>query len=306
MYRPVKLSGDSIAVPQLLFSKLGTAGGTSAKREALFQVALYLLFAGEGDAASIAAALRLGEEPVASALSYWEGAGLIEMAPVMETEPPPLKKRRRLTTSEVVKAGRADAMLGGLLDELQRLFGCVIGEGDINLFVTLYVCDGHSADLILLAASEAVANGAKKAAYVEKILATWRENGIIDCASADSYLKLQAQREQLVAEIAALMGVAPGMFTFAEKKKIIQWVEEYGYGSEMIEAARLAAGDKRNEVKYLGGILKKWSAKGFKTPREVQQADENYNIRVVRPEGGQGADILESAAYVPLNRRRQE
>lgn len=306
MYRPAKLSGDSIAVPQLLFSKLGTMGGNTDKKEGLFQVALYLLSNGESTAEGIAGALRMEKSKVVAALHYWEGAGLIEVMQDMEMTLEPPQKRRRMTTPEVVQAGKADSNLAGLLDELQRLFGCVIGQGDMNLFVTLYVQDGYSPSLILLAASEALANGVKKAAYVEKILATWRENGITDCASADRYLRLQAEREQRVTQLAEKMGIAATGFTFAEKKRIAQWFEEYGYGFDMIEAARLAAGDKRNEVKYLAGILKKWNGKGYRNPREIQQGDENHNLRAVGPTSGGTGDVLESAAYVPLSKRRQE
>ena len=210
-----------------------------------------------------------------------------------------------MTTRQVVQAGQTDATLGHLMDELQRLFGTVIGESDLTLFVTLYVQDAYPADLILLAASEAAANGAKRARYVEKILATWQQAGISDCTSADRYLKAQAERtarEQALAKRMGLAGADP--FTSADKRKISSWYEDFNYADEMIDTARLAAGDKAADVKYLHGILKKWHGKGFATARDVQQSGEGANLRATRTTAETSEDVLmQNTGYVPMKKR---
>lgn len=299
MYRPVKTFGDTLPVPQLLFSKLTIPGSDDGR----FKVALYVLSSGGGEAAGIAAALGMSRAKVEQALNYWEGAGLL----VQEAAAPPvpLAPKRRMTTGEVVRAGKADPTLGAMLDELQRLFGTVIGEGDVNVFVSLYVQDGYTADLILLAASEAVANDARRARYVDKILSSWRQAGITDCAAADAYLKLQAERAKREKKLAKHMGFAGGdPFSFADKKKIALWFEDYGYDMEMIDLARLTAGDKGGDVKYLNAILKKWYANGYHTPRDVQQAGEGANMRAMRTDGPTRSDpLMDAANYVPLKKR---
>lgn len=297
MYRPAKTLGDTLPVPQLLFSKLTVPGSDDGR----FRVALYVLSCGCGDAAGIAAALGMSRAKAEAALNYWEGAGLLQQEAV--TAPPPPPPKRRMTTGEVVRAGQADPTLGAMLDELQRLFGCVIGEGDVNVFVSLYVQDGYTADLILLAASEAVANGARRARYVDKILSSWRQDGIADCAAADAYLKLQAERAQREKKLAKRMGFAGGdPFSYADKKKIAQWFEDFGYDLDMIDLARLTAGDKAGDVKYLHAILKKWYAKGHRTLRDVQQAGEGANMRAMR-ETPSTTNLLDTSDYVPLKKR---
>ena len=90
MFRPAKSCGDSIAVPQLLFSRL-TAQGSDDGR---FRVALYVLAEGAADATGVARALRLPQDKVDSALNYWEGAGLLERdAPEAEMLPPPAPRK---------------------------------------------------------------------------------------------------------------------------------------------------------------------------------------------------------------------
>lgn len=303
MYRPVNSAGDTIGVPQLVFSRLSASGGT----EACFRVALYILANYPATAQDIATALHLPTRQVEAALSYWEGAGLIARDAEVETPIPQPQKRQVLTTRQAVAAGRENPELAWLLEELQRLFGAVLGQSDVNLFVTLYAQDGFEAELILLASALAKAeNAQRKAAYTQRILFNWREMDITDCTTADRYLCLLNERETNEKALAKAMGLEWDPFSRADKKKIAIWFEEYGYDLDMMEAARLTAGDKRNSVAYLSGILKKWHGKGYRTPRDVQQGDENRNIRVFRadtPTGG-GSDLLADITdFVPMKKR---
>lgn len=303
MYRPVNSAGDTIGVPQLVFSRLSASGGT----EACFRVALFILAHYPAAAQDIADALHLPMRQVEAALSYWEGAGLIAREAVEETPKPQPQKRQVLTTRQAVAAGRENPELAWLLEELQRLFGTVLGQSDVNLFVTLYAQDGFDADLILLASALAKAESAqRKAAYVQRILFNWREMDITDCTTADRYLRLLSERETNEKALAQAMGLEWDPFSRADKKKIAVWFEEYGYSLDMIEAARLAAGEKRNSVAYLAGILKKWQGKGYRTPRDVQQGDENRNIRVFRqdaPTGGSSDLLADITDFVPMEKR---
>ncbi len=302
MYRLQKCQGDSIAVPQLVFSRLCIAGSDDGR----FRVALYLLQSGSGDAAAVAAALKMPRSKVEAALAYWEGAGLLMQDTPAAEAPPTPQKRRVMTAAEVVQAGKADPTLGFLLEELQRLAGTVLQPEEINRFVTLYVQDKTPADVVLMATSYCIKQrGVKSANYVRRVLDTWREAGVHDSTSADTYLKREAERAAREKKLAKHLGYqSEEPFTMADRKKIIQWFEEYGYDFEMIELARLTAGDKR-EIKYLHAILRKWHASGHQNMRDVQQAGEGIGMRAMRdaaPATG-GNDLMGAAAYVPLGKR---
>lgn len=301
MYRPVKTSGDTVEVPQLLFSRLATPG-----EDGRFKVALYLLANGGADAAGIAKALSMQPARVEAALNYWEGAGLIEKEAEPEAAAAPVKPaaRKAMTTRETVQAGQADPTLGFLFGEIQRLFGGVVNESNLNLFATLYSRDGYPADLILMAASVAAEKGVHKAKYVESILKDWKGQGINDCQAADAHLKLMAERAGREAALARRMGLEGDPFTLAEKKKIAQWYEEYAFTDEMVEAARMAAGEHAGEVKYIAGILKKWYAKGYRNPRQVQQAEVGTNLRAVKAAPVKDDLLAGASQYVPMKRRK--
>ena len=304
MYRPVQHAGDVVEVPRLVFSKLTSPDASDAR----FRVALYVLSEGGATCEQAAKALRIEKNTVEKALVFWEGAGLLWQEAAKEPEQPPHDKRVRMTTRQTTEAGRANPRLGELLGELQRVFGGVISAQDINIFVTLYAQDAFDPGMILLAASDTVSRGATRASYVEKMLFTWRREGINDYAAADRHLRLLAARKVREKEVAALMGLKEDPFTVKEKKKISSWYEEYNYGIEMISAARTAAGEKCNDVLYLSGILKKWYAKGYTTARDVQQGDTNKNVRIQGSRQGilpQDDVLMQQEAYVSMQKTQR-
>ena len=75
-YQLARLSGDSLAVPQLVLNQLQRGD------ENLIRTALYILSTRSTDPADIAHALRLKSTAAAQrALDFWYGAGLLERAP---------------------------------------------------------------------------------------------------------------------------------------------------------------------------------------------------------------------------------
>lgn len=310
MYQTVKDTGDAIAVPQLVFARLDAPGGDDVR----FKVALYALREGQVDPRGVAQKLRIPVVDAEKALEYWEGAGLLEKKAEAVVQAPPVeaKQRQRLTMQEVASAGESDAVLGGMLTELQRIFGGIISPGDMSVFVTLYAADGVPADLILLAAAHFASKGKYSARYLEKVLLSWRRDGIADYASAEAHLKLLAQRERREKKVATLLNLPVDTLTLAERRRIAQWYEEFGYNTKMLEAARLVAGDKHDDILYISGILRKWYGKGYRTPKDVQQNEESRNVRVqggAQPDGKTtapaGSGILGNVdEYVPLKQRR--
>ena len=117
IYRLKELKGDTIAVPQLVFSKLGIA------EEYNVRVALYVLATGVTDPDKLCADLKLRSRISAeSALAFWAGAGLLERyeenaAPGAEpSAPAPMR------WAEIAAASRTDPMISSLIDCAQTSF----------------------------------------------------------------------------------------------------------------------------------------------------------------------------------------
>ena len=306
MFRPAQNNGDSIPVPQLVFQRLGFPEANEPR----IKVALYLLQNGEVSAQQVAAGLHITEKEAENALLYWEGAGLLERValPEGETMPPPtVKKRQHMNTGQANLAVKNDPVLGAMMRELQHIFGGVVNQKEYHIYCTLYCEDGFPADLILMAAMHCAAERKCGASRVERTLLSWRKEEIDNCSAADRYLRLLSEREARYLALSACFGRKKPGFTSAERRLVDSWYEEFGYGEEMVEAARMAAGDKQNEVRYLNGILKKWQAKGYATAADMRRGEEGSNLAVQTGRTvGQQEDLLQNTFFNPIRRKGDE
>lgn len=149
IYRLKELKGDTIAVPQLVFSKLGIA------EEYNVRVALYVLATGITDPEKICADLKLRSRISAeSALSFWAGAGLLEKyeenaAPGEEPSAP-----APMTWAEIAAASRTDPMISSLIDCAQAGFGRALTHGEMEKLVNLYVQEGYAPETVMLCVAD--------------------------------------------------------------------------------------------------------------------------------------------------------
>ncbi len=267
-YRLAPGAGDSVAVPQLVFSKLPQL------EDDWLRVALYVISTGESDPALIARALRMKSPAAArAALAYWKGAGLLEdaepalpssvMAGDLSAAP-----RRRLTTPEVARAAGSDPAISALVQECQRLMGGVISERDTAILVSLYTEDKMPIDMILLGVAHCVSLGKRSGGYIERRLLDWQRSGITTGEAAEQYLNLLARRAEHEKEVAELLELPNAKFTRAESRTIAGWYEELKFDRSMIAEAIATAGEKK-DVRYIGGILRRWYTEGKRTVKDV-------------------------------------
>ncbi len=308
MYRPCKSNGDSLMVPQLVFSKLGLPEADEPR----IKVALYMIQHGECSAEHVAEALRIRQDMAEKALLFWEGAGLLERVASQQVQDVQVEvkpqARRRLSQAQANLAAGKDPVLGAMVRELQHIFGGMVNQREYEIYCTLYCTDAFPADIILMAAMHCAAEQKCGATRVERTLLAWRKEGLETCADVDAYLRLLADRECRYQEMADILHYAKPSFTASERRIIDSWHEQFGYGWDMVEAARLAAGEKENEIRYLNGILKKWQAKGYATAEDVRRGEEGTNVQV------QGTtkvrkteeDLLQNTYYNPIKRKGGE
>ena len=145
IYRLKELKGDTIPVPQLVFSKLGIA------EEYNVRVALYVLATGITDPDKLCADLKLRSRMTAeSALSFWAGAGLLERyeenaAPGEEPSAP-----APMTWQEIAAASRTDPMISSLIDCAQTGFARPLTHSEMEKIVHLYLQDGFAPETVML------------------------------------------------------------------------------------------------------------------------------------------------------------
>lgn len=292
IYRLKDQKGDAIAVPQLVFAKLGIA------EEYNVRVALYVLATGVTDPEKICADLKLRSKMTAeSALAFWAGAGLLERyeenaAPGEEPSAP-----APMTWAEIAAASRTDPMISSLIDCAQAGFARPLTHSEMEKLVNLYIIDGFAPETVMLCVAYVASKGKRTMGAVSHELKVWRAEGVETGEQADTHLQLLALRAQREQYVSGLLGIAESELTLGGRKAIARWYEVYGYDDAMVQEAAVQAGPKR-DLWYWNSILKTWNAKGLRTVHDVRGpvagAGASRNIRVDR-ETPSGNDFLENA-----------
>ena len=292
IYRLKEQKGDAIAVPQLVFAKLGIA------EEYNVRVALYVLATGVTDPEKICADLKLRSKMTAeSALAFWAGAGLLERyeenaAPGEEPSAP-----APMTWAEIAAASRTDPMISSLIDCAQAGFARPLTHSEMEKLVNLYIIDGFAPETVMLCVAYVASKGKRTMGAVSHELKVWRAEGVETGEQADTHLQLLALRAQREQYVSGLLGIAESELTLGGRKAIARWYEVYGYDDAMVQEAAVQAGPKR-DLWYWNSILKTWNAKGLRTVHDVRGpvagAGASRNIRVDR-ETPSGNDFLENA-----------
>ena len=212
IYRLKEFKGDTIPVPQLVFSKLGIA------EEYNVRVALYVLATGITDPEKLCADLKLRSKMTAeSALSFWAGAGLLERyeenaAPGEEpTAPAPM------TWSEIAAASRTDPMISSLIDCAQTSFARPLTHPEMEKLVNFYVQEAFAPETVMLCVAYVASRGKRTMAAVLHELKVWRAEGVETGEQADAHLKLLALRQTREQYVASLLGIPDSELTLGGK-----------------------------------------------------------------------------------------
>ena len=243
IYRLKEFKGDTIPVPQLVFSKLGIA------EEYNVRVALYVLATGITDPEKLCADLKLRSKMTAeSALSFWAGAGLLERyeenaAPGEEpTAPAPM------TWSEIAAASRTDPMISSLIDCAQTSFARPLTHPEMEKLVNFYVQEAFAPETVMLCVAYVASRGKRTMGAVSHELKVWRAEGVETGEQADAHLQLLALRAQREQYVSGLLGIADTELTLGGRKAIARWYEVYGYDDAMVQEAAVQAGPKRDPL----------------------------------------------------------
>ena len=256
-YRLAECCGDSVAVPQVVFSHLAQADGDTVR------VALFLLNRRETDPSVIAKALGLPSvEAARRALQFWAGAGLLERAGG-KPKPEELETTEQ-KAARIDLASLNDPFVAVLTEEAQMLLGKALSRSEMQRLVALYLDDGWKPDVILLACTEVARRGRHTVGAVARELAQWQKEGVETGEDAERHLKRLKLREDWIAETARLFNADPGSFSKWERGAICRWHEEWHYGADLIDEALLHA-DAHRTVRYVDGILRAWRAQGVTT-----------------------------------------
>ena len=256
-----------VFVPAVVFDNLTDARNNDLK------VILYIINTGVCDPLKISADLDISHSAAVSSMLYWADKGLL----YCEEESEKKTRRKAALTSDVIAKMSSDPGVQALGKNLQLIFGSSLSEKHTNQFISLYLEECIPVDVILpLAQHNVDKTGINEPAYIIKIIRSWyKKHKFANGSEVDSFLSLLAEREKVYAKVGEIFSINADKLTSSEKTVIDRWQEKYNMGFDMIAESFDRAGEKA-DIKYCDGILKSWSRKGYKTPKDL--ADEIINI----------------------------
>lgn len=257
------------------------------------------------------------EAVVTEALEYLAAEGLVqdgsaEIAPApalkyeyIETEKPEAPassapeerkistlsgERRRFERDEINSLAENDESVSWLLQESQQVLGKTLGAVATDTIVALYSHYGMQPDVIMMVLQYCKSIGKTGMGYIEKVAASWMENGIETHEQAELEIQRQKQRNSNEIRIKSAFGIEGRGLTSYEKKYIHVWLDDFGFDVPLVTFAFERAVEMTGKLSfaYINGILTSWHTKGIRTPAAA--------MRDIRDEQAKRAAPAKSAA----------
>ena len=238
------------------------------------------------------------ESEVMSSLSFWRGAGVIDIegAPISDKKPESdtqkkLKRDDKLpeyTGDELAGILESNRELEGFIGECQSIMGKMFNIHEVNIIIGLVDYLDLDFEYIMILLTYCVAHGKRTLHYAEKTAFGFYDEGI---TSAEA-LKCELQRREAVAsmegKIKELYGMVARALTTKQKGYIDSWINGMGYSFEMIRRAYEVTADstERVNMSYTNTILERWNSEGIRTLEDVERSDKEYQAQKSKSTSG--------------------
>lgn len=193
-----------------------------------------------------------------------------------KAEKPPLVKpsmkdiAMRISESEDVRT---------MFEEAQAAFGRTLGYDAQSSLLILHDHYNLPAEVVIMLCCYAKTVGKQgSVAYIMKVGASWSEMGIDSFEKAGEKIARLENSNRLWSEFKTVTGVDNPRPTAKQSEFLEIWVNDYGFGIDMITHAYERAVEKKGSFNfsYMNGILRSWHESGLKTVADVESAGQLY------------------------------
>lgn len=260
-----------------------------ASADQLKVLLFYLKNPAVSDLTAVADALRIDGQSVADAFLYWCDRGVLlktgESAAdsMTATVSGGQKSQGKIINTAAVKPNREESARRGLecpeiafiLRETEKKFGRTLRQNEISTIVWLYDDQGIASSLLMMIVEYAVSEGRPSMSFIERTAVEWVNDGVNDVLSAEKRLTEMRRRRSAWHTVETAMGIEHRMPSSAELEAADKWVNEWGYGKEILRAAYEACVDATSKfsIPYIKKIIAAWHKDGVKTVADIKAKD---------------------------------
>ncbi len=240
------------------------------------------------DENTVASALKMSVDAVSDAFLYWSQAGVLlsseQSSPSTHTRPAEAERPKVLkpraekpSRAEIAKLGLSDSKLKFLLGELQNLFGRELRQNELSTFTWLYDYHGMDISVLLMLAEYALSINKATVAFIEKVAIDWLNNGIDNVAAAEKQIVAMHRQKGAWHVVETAMGIEHRQPSEKELALADMWVNEWGYGREILKAAYDTCVDAtaKFSIPYIKKILEGWHKNGVKTLEDIKKLSQD-------------------------------
>lgn len=219
--------------------------------------------------------LNQSEEKVEEAISYWIKKGyLLEQTNASVPQNVIAVSRH---TPVVPAAPSPNSELSFLLECMENLLKRPVTSVEYKSVIHIMEYVKLPADVILMAIDYCVSVNKMNARYLEKVCASWADNGITTHEQAEQYLSFLKASRQNESAVKKLFGIQDRNLIESEKEHIARWFCEYQFDTDIIGYAyeKTISAIGKLSFPYINKILSSWYEKGYGGLDEIQENEGN-------------------------------
>ncbi|MBO6052299.1 MAG: DnaD domain protein [Clostridia bacterium] len=256
-----------------------------------------------------AAALDVTEKAFLRALEAWKAAGVLltdeepsispsgeQLTLTGEPSPKPAAKKKVLlrstlptyTADELSEAVEKTDGCAELIDSCQQILGRIFNTSETAVIVGLLDHLRLTPEYILLLCSHAASIHKTSIRYIEKMAVEFYDSDISSYGALEAELARREARLNLESFVRETFGTGSRALIKKERECIDRWANAFGFSRDMIAKAYEVTVTRTGKASmdYAHAVLENWYAAGYKTPEEVDAAEDARRTNAEkRPDG---------------------
>ena len=276
---------------------------------------------GEVELNDLCTSCACDEDEARDALAFWRGAGIIEAdksgAKKTQKKTAAESAEKTVEPKETKKLRAADELPGYtsdqlgdilekrqdivmLIDECQNIVGKLFNAKEINIVIGLADYLGLDVEYIVTLITYCVSIGKKTLHYIEKTAFGLYDAGICTAEQLTAELERRERAVSIEGKIRTLFGIGTRAFTTKEKKFIGAWVNDFGYGEDVIQKAYEVTADATGaaSIPYANSVIERWNAEGLRTLEAIEESYKKNEPSAKNNNGSFDTDSFFEAAVL--------
>lgn len=250
--------------------------------------------------AEIAEALDILETDVNKAWRYWKKVGLVHsekkgalifdiipsesenIQKKAEVEAPASeeKKTAQVSMKDISRSMEINPSIKETISTAEKLLKKTLSQREITAIYNFMDWYSMSGEMVLVLLEYCINAEKTSFAYIEKVAASWNEQGITTLEAAAKVLNRSIKENKIQNKCKKIFGIDRAL-SGTEAKYISSWSLDMGMSEAMIKSAyeRTVNNTGKLSFPYMNTIIKAWYEKGIKTVSQIEQKDSKRTAK---------------------------